>query len=231
MYRRGDPVRSIFVAGTDTGVGKTMIAGGLAAALRLKGHHVGVMKPVACGSLEDSKFLKACSGVRDSLGLITPIHLEHALSPNVAARMEKKKINMKRMKGAFRELSRKGYDYLVVEGCGGLLVPLTDGLFVIDLIPMMKAEAVLVSRSGLGAINHSLLSLEAFRKRGIEPLGLIFNRLSGGPMNVPERTNPSVVTKIGRTRSLGVFPYMKEDCRVDCVGKAFLKHIDLDRIV
>lgn len=223
-------MKTIFVAGTDTGVGKTMIAGALAAALRLRGHEVGVMKPVACGSLKDSEFLKACANVRDPLSLITPVHLKQPLSPNVAAKIEKRPIGIKKIEAAFKQLSRR-YQVLVVEGCGGLLVPITERFFVIDLISMMKAETVLVSRSGLGAINHSLLSLEALRRRRIEPLGVVFNRLSGGPMSLPERTNPEVVAKIGRTRPLGVFPFMKGGCRVDCVGKAFLKHIELGPIV
>ncbi len=224
-------MKTIFIAGTDTGVGKTIVAGGLAAGLRLQGYKVGVMKPVACGSLEDSIFLKDCSGAGDRLGQITPIYLKHPFSPNVAARMEKKKISVKRVKEAFRMLSAKGYDFLVIEGCGGLLVPIRAGFFVMDLILMLKAEVVLVSRAGLGAINHSLLSLEALRMRRIEPLGVVFNRVSGGPMSVPEKTNPGVVSKIGRIRVLGIFPHMREVCRVDSVGKAFLKHIDLKKIV
>ena len=231
-------MKTIFVAGTDTGVGKTVVAGGLAAALKVKGYKVGVMKPVACGSFEDSKFLKACAGSKDSLDLITPVYLKNPLSPNVAAKIEKKKIDVRKIAQAAYRLGTKKYDYLVVEGCGGLLVPIVNpsassgqGFFVVDLIPMLNAKAVIVSRSGLGAINHSLLSLEALRKRHIQPLGIIFNRLSGGPMSVPEKTNPGVLAETGHTRTLGTFPYMKMDCAANCLGKAFLKHIDLSKLV
>ena len=224
-------MKTIFVAGTDTGVGKTVVAGALAAALKLSGYKVGVMKPIACGSLEDTDFLKRCAASRDSVRDVTPVYFKHPLSPNVAAKVERKKIDLKKISGAFEKLKRKGYDFLIVEGCGGLLVPVLRDFFVVDLIPMLRAETVLVSRSGLGAINHSLLSLEALRKRRIEPLGIVFNRLSGGAASVPERTNPAVVAETGRTRSLGVFPYIKTDCESGCLGKAFLKNIDLDRIV
>jgi len=122
---------------------------------------------------------------------------------------------------------RKKYEVIVIEGCGGLLVPITNDFFVIDLIKRMKAEMVLVSRAGLGAINHSLLSIEALRKRKIKPLGVIYNRLSGGPFSVPEETNPKVISKLSGVPSLGVFPHTKLDCQTDCLGKAFLKHIDL----
>ena len=202
----------------------------MAAALRLKGHKVGVMKPVACGSWEDSRFLRRSAGVRDDLNLITPVYLKHPLSPNVAARLEKKKIDIHAVDRAFAILKKK-YDTLVIEGCGGLLVPITKGFFVIDLVRRFKARCVLVSRSGLGAINHSLLSLEALNARKIRPLGIIFNRLSGGALDDAEKTNPSVISEISGVPPLGLFPYMKSGCPADCGRKAFLKHIDLKKIV
>ena len=226
-------MKVIFVAGTDTGVGKTIVAGAMAAALRLKGHRAGVMKPVACGSLEDSNYLQQHAQVDDPLKLITPIYLKEPLSPNVAARFEKKKIDLKKIDAAFSILKKK-YEILIVEGCGGLLVPVLEGpkpFYVVDLILRMKAKCVLVSRSGLGAINHSLLSIEALRARKIEPLGVIYNRLAGGPLGEAERTNPGVISKISKVRSLGTFPYMKMGCEADCTGKAFLKHIDFEKIV
>ena len=223
-------VKTIFVAGTDTGVGKSVAAGALAAALRQKGHHVGVMKPIACGSLEDSHFLQQCSGTNDPLELVTPIYLKRPLSPNVAAAVEKKKIELSRIFKAHAALQKK-YEILVVEGCGGLLVPVVKEFFVVDLIQKLGGRCVLVSRSGLGAINHTLRSLEALQKRGIRPLGVIFNRLSGGPLTEAEKTNPQVIEKIAHVPSLGMFPFMKMSCETGCLGKAFLKHIDLKKIV
>lgn len=222
-------MKKIFIAGTDTACGKTIVAGALASALKLKGYRVGVMKPVACGGREDVRFLKACAEADDSIELVNPVLLSHPFSPNVAAAIEKKKIDLKLITKALCIFCKK-YDYLVIEGCGGLLVPVTDNFFVIDLIPMMKARVVLVSRSGLGAINHSLLSIEALRRRNMEPLGLIFNRLTGGPLSIPEKTNPEVVSKISKVPSLGIFPFMKT-CTTRCAGKAFLKHIDLKKIL
>ena len=222
-------MRSIFIAGTDTGVGKTIVAGALASALRIRRLKVGVMKPISCGSREDAKFLMACAGIKEPLDLVNPIFLKHPLSPNVAAKIEKKVIDLKKITKALN-IFKKKYDYLVIEGCGGLLVPVTDKFLVIDLIPLIKAEIVLVSRAGLGAINHSLLSLEALRRRWLEPIGVIFNRLNGGDLSIPEKTNSEVISRIGKTRSLGIFPYLKS-CHVNCVGKAALKHIDLEKIL
>ncbi|MBI4432279.1 MAG: dethiobiotin synthase [Candidatus Omnitrophica bacterium] len=223
-------MKSLFIAGTDTGVGKTVVAGAMAAALRLKGVRVGVMKPVSCGGLEDVWFLKKCAGVDDPLELLNPIALKSPLSPNVAARIEKTKIEPQKIKKA-HDILKKKYEALVIEGCGGLLVPIQDDLLVVDLIPMLKADALLVSRSGLGAINHSLLSIEALRRRKIKLLGVIFNRLSGGELSIPEKTNPQVVAEIGGIESWGTFPFMKRGCEADCLGKAALKHIALKKIL
>ena len=222
-------MKSIFIAGTDTGVGKTIVAGALASALKLRGIRVGVMKPISCGSRGDVEFLVKCAGIAELLDLVNPIHLKHPLSPNVAAVIEKNKIDLRKITLAL-DIFKKKYDTLVIEGCGGLLVPVTDEFFVINLIPLMKAETVLVSRAGLGAINHSLLSLEALKARKIKPLGIIFNRLSGGPLSIPEQTNPKVISQIAKIPSLGVFPYMRS-CSANCTGKAFLKHIDLGKIL
>ena len=222
-------MKRIFIAGTDTACGKTMVTGALASALRLKGFKVGVMKPISCGGREDARFLALCAGVKDSMDLINPIYLKEPLSPNVAAKIERKKIDLKKIDAALKLFSKK-YEYLIVEGCGGLLVPVTEGFFVIDLIPRMKAETILVSRAGLGAINHSLLSIEALNLWRIKLKGVIFNRLSGGPLSVPEKTNPEVVSRISGVPSLGVFPFMKS-CNDHCAGKAFLKHVDLRKIL
>lgn len=222
-------MKTIFIAGTDTGVGKTIVAGALASALKLKGFRVGVMKPVSCGTREDAHFLLRSAQAQAPLDWVNPIFLKHALSPNVASKIERKTIPVRKIMSAFKRL-RKKVDYLIVEGCGGLLVPLRDDFFVVDLIPLFDAQTILVSRSGLGAINHSLLSLEALRVRKILPLGVIFNRLNSGPLLIPEETNPSVVSKISNIPSLGVFPFIRQ-CGERCLGKAFLKHIDFKKIL
>ncbi len=225
-------MKSIFIAGTDTGVGKTIVAGAMAQALRLEGFRVGVMKPISCGGLEDAHFLIRCAQSKDAISLVNPIAFKAPLSPNIAAKLEGKKIDLKKIDHAFRVFKKKNYDYLVIEGCGGLLVPIRDDFFVIDLIHRLDAETILVSRSGLGAINHSLLSLEALKKRGLKPLGIVFNRLGGGTLSRPEETNPVVISKISGVPSLGLFPYFKNlDCRTDCLGKAFLKNIDFKKIL
>ena len=223
-------MKRFFIAGTDTGVGKTLVAAAFAAVLRSRGLKVAVMKPISCGGLEDARLLKRCAECPEPMARINPIALKHPLSPNVAATIERKKIDLKKIDQAVAFFSKK-YDALVIEGCGGLLVPVVPGFFVVDLVRRMRAECILVSRSGLGAINHSLLSLEALSQRGIRPLGIVLNRLAGGPLSIPERTNPEVIARFGRVPVLGVFPFLKNCGRVHCLGRAFVKHIDLKKLL
>ncbi len=206
------------------------MAGALAAALRIKKFKVGVMKPISCGGREDAEFLKNCAGVSDSLDWINPICLKEPLSPNVAAKIEKKTIDLWLIDQVFSKFKAR-YQYLVVEGCGGLLVPINDKFLMVDMIARMKARPVLVSRSGLGAINHCLLSIEALKKRGIKPKGMIFNRQSAGAVTVPDKTNPRVVSEFSGIPSLGLLPFLNVKAKPDVLGKEFLKHIDLKKIL
>ncbi len=222
-------MKRIFIAGTDTGVGKTVVAGALVAALLQKGLKVGVMKPISCGGRQDVDFLIKCSGVFEDPDLVNPIVFRHALSPNVAASLERKKIDLKKISLALKILEKK-YEVIVIEGCGGLLVPIAGDLFVVDLISSMKARAVLVSRSGLGAINHSLLSLEALKRRRVKVLGVVFNRLNAGPLGLAESSNPGVVSRLSGVNFLGMFPSIKTR-RPLLLGQAFLKNIDLKKIL
>lgn len=219
----------LFIAGTDTGVGKTVVAGALVSALVSKGVKVGVMKPVSCGGREDCEFLLECARLKEDFELVNPVALKHPLSPNVSAAIEKKKIDPNLIRAAFRQLEAK-YDVIVIEGCGGLLVPITPNFFVIDLIDLLWARVLLVSRAGLGAINHSLLSLEALKTRGIKPLGVILNRSEPGRPGLAEATNPKVISRFGGVPSLGVFPHLKTR-EPRALGRAFLKHIDLKKIL
>ena len=227
--------KTIFIAGTDTGVGKTLIAGALAAAIRARGRDVGVMKPVSCGSRQDARFLIEMSACGDPLKVVNPIHFRRPLSPNMAAKIEKKRADWRQADHAFGILSKK-HEYLIIEGCGGLLVPITDSILTIDLIRRFRvgnrhACSLLVSRSGLGAINHALLSLEALRSRRIEPAGVIFNRLKGGTPSVPERTNPGVIERLSGVRSLGVFPHIGGTRNARRLGRIFAEHIDLEKLL
>ncbi|HUJ78951.1 MAG TPA: dethiobiotin synthase [Nitrospiria bacterium] len=176
----------MFISGTDTGVGKTMVTAALAAWLRAGGYDVGVMKPVHTGCRSgrdprtaghappDTALLLRAAGTRDPIGLVTPYRLRRPLSPLAAARAEGRSINLRRLRAAYRALSRR-HRIVLVEGIGGLLVPLTASSTVADLIAAWRLPLILVARAGLGTLNHTLLSIEAARRRGITIGGIVLN--------------------------------------------------------
>ncbi len=199
-------MNGIFVTGTDTGVGKTVVAGALAAYLRRQGVRVGVMKPIASGSFNDTLFLKKCAGVEEALNQITPIFLRAPLAPYVAAQIEKKKISFQLIQKRFAALKKK-YDFLIVEGVGGLLVPITARKTGVDLIQLTQFPALVVSRLGLGTLNHTLLTLSELRKNKIKIKGVLFNAMAKQSQGLAEKTNPHTVAKLGKVSVWNAFPF------------------------
>ncbi|MCB4756577.1 MAG: dethiobiotin synthase [Elusimicrobia bacterium] len=196
----------VFVTGTDTDCGKTLIAGGIARSLLRKGMNVGVMKPVATWGdpcrepgvrtkwvSEDALHLRQCAATSDSLDLINPICFKAAMAPWPAARMEKKSIDVNRVLSAYRELCRR-HDFVVVEGVGGLMVPIKRDFFVADLIERMHLPVVVVANPNLGTLNHTLLTISMLKSRGLPLAGVIINNYVGKTR--AEKSNPSVLRRI-----------------------------------
>jgi dethiobiotin synthetase len=205
--------KGLFITGTDTGVGKTLVGAGLVASLRNSGMDIGVMKPIETGfSLRssDAVFLKKMAGVNDSLDSICPYRLKHPLAPYTAAKIEKVSIRFERIARAYGRLLLN-HRALFVEGAGGLLVPIT----------------------GLGTINHTLLSVEVARQRGIEVAGVIFNH-SASRRGLAERTNPSVMKSFLDVPMLGEIPYApflrKRSPDGEKISKWVETHVDMRRI-
>lgn len=196
----------IFITGTDTEIGKTAITAGLAAFLKNKNHDVGVMKPISAGGREDALLLQKAANVNDSLDHINPICLRDPLSPNVAANRENKTLDLDLIYSTYQTLSQQ-HDIMLVEGVGGLLVPLTDNFLVSDLAVSLKLPLIIVARAALGTINHTLLTIEAAQKRNVSILGIIYNTLSPGPPDLAAQTSPEVVTRISGIPSLGTMPF------------------------
>lgn len=208
--------KGIFITGTDTGVGKTLLSGALASALRGRGMNVGVMKPVesgckrSTGSLipADALFLKELSGSNDDIDLINPYRLEHPLAPATAAEMEGVKIELKKIEEAYDRME-KNHDLMLVEGAGGLLVPLGDALLVTDLIKFLRLPALVIARSSLGTINHTLLTLKTAETSGIEVSGVIINHVTPH-IGLAEETCLSSIQKFTSIPILGVFPFVED---------------------
>lgn len=160
------PVRNVFVTGTGTGVGKTFISAILAEAL-----HADYWKPVQAGydTVTDSEWVKSLLSNTDSIIHPETYKLKLGASPHIAARQENLRINLSDF------LLPQSSNGIVIEGAGGLMVPLNEQEFVADLITMLKVPVILVSRNMLGSINHSLLTAMACKQLGIRVLGWIFN--------------------------------------------------------
>jgi dethiobiotin synthetase len=192
-------MNGVFVTGTDTGVGKTMVAAGLLGALRQAGSDAVPMKPVQTGCSRrhgvwvapDLEFsLKAAGmtpGAKD-LARMAPYCFRPACSPHLAARRGGQRISLSRIRGAFQEL-QSAHDFVVVEGAGGVLVPLDDRRTMIDLMITLGIPVVLVARPGLGTINHTLLSIRALRLAGLDILAVVINHASPGRPGWIERDN------------------------------------------
>lgn len=196
-------MKSFFITGTDTGVGKTIIAGALAAAFREKGIDVGVMKPVASGGWDDARFLIKSAGVEDNIFLVNPYCLATPVAPAVAAEIEKLKIDIRRIKAAYEELSRR-HEMLIVEGVGGLLVPIYKKYLVTDLIKDLDLPIIIVAKPGLGTINHTLLTISQARRSRIKVLGVIINNYNAATAGIAEKTAPEVIEKVGNVPILGI---------------------------
>ena len=204
----------IFITGTDTGVGKTYVAAGFAAALRKRGKHPGVMKPVETGCRiragklvpKDALRLMQASGVRDALGLVNPYRFRTSLAPFVAAEIEGGTIEPQKIIQAYRTLSRR-HDFMIVEGAGGIMVPLSEKYLYRDLAREMNLPVVIVARPGLGTINHTLLTITALREQGVSIAGVVFNYTQDQHIGLAEETNPVIINTLAGINILGTVPY------------------------
>jgi dethiobiotin synthetase len=205
----------IFISGTDTGVGKTVVTAGLALALRRKGVNAVVMKPVETGCPvkrgrlvpSDAMFHLAMLGINEPLELICPVRLRHPLAPITAAGIEGVTINISQIVAAYENLASR-YDLVLVEGAGGLTTPIADGCLFSDLAAEFGLAMLLVAGLRLGVINHTLLSLDHARNRCIDTLGIVFNRLLPGRPDAAARTSPDAIARFTKVPALGTFPHL-----------------------
>jgi dethiobiotin synthetase len=228
--------KGFFVTGTDTGVGKTVIA---AALIRAAGH-LGVkacgMKPVETGCARegnvmlpsDGMFLKEISRMDESASHITPCCFEHPLAPMVSAEMEGITVDLNRIRVAFDKLGRT-YQAIIVEGAGGLLVPVNKDYFILDLAREMGLPLVVVARPGLGTINHTLLTVNYALKEGLEVAGIIINHTYQSEGSMAEKTNPNAIEQLSPVPLIGIFPYL-DDMSGEAFEKTVLKNLNMEII-
>jgi dethiobiotin synthetase len=191
-------LRGLFVTGTDTGVGKTVLAAALAAALRADGLDVAAFKPAVTGLDEpepdrppDHELLAASAG--RPAAEVAPHRFGPAVSPHLAAELAGTALDPAALVAAARGLRA---DVVVVEGVGGLLVPLTLGYTIRDLAVDLGWPVVIAARPGLGTINHSLLTVEAARAAGLDVRAVVLTPWPGQP-SVMQRSNADAIARLG----------------------------------
>lgn len=208
--------KGIFITGTDTGVGKTVVAGALAMGLKKTGFSVGVMKPVETGCKKvgkrlvpsDAIFLKEATGVQDNLDIINPYRFEKPLAPAVASELEGIRIDITQILKTYNIL-RKRYDIIIVEGAGGILVPVYKDYLFLDLIRDLRLPVLIVARPWLGTINHTLLTIRCAQEYGIPVIGFILNYTKDLKQDPSEKTNPLVIKRLSNVPLIGIFPFIR----------------------
>jgi len=183
----------IAVVGTGTGVGKTVITAGLTRLLREAGYDARAIKPAQTGHPPDDDAAFVAAACADPEAASCPRYLEPALAPRVAAEVADESLSYETIRAACeREIDATAVP--IVEGIGGLRVPLAGDHEVIDLVSDLEAAAVVVTRSGLGTLNHTALSIDALEARGIDVVGIVCNEYAGE--TVAERTNPAELERM-----------------------------------
>lgn len=235
--------KGIFITGTDTGVGKTVVAGALAIALKSMGYRVGVMKPIETGCKKESRggvtppllipsdaiFLKDSAGMKDDLSLINPYRFEKPLSPAVAADLEGVKIEKSLIFKAYKTL-KKRYEIMIIEGAGGILVPVYKDYLFLDLIRDMGIPILVIARAGLGTINHTLLTVRCAQDYGIQIIGFIMNHTRSEKPDLSEETNPLVIKRLSGVPFLGILPFISGLNHIK-LARIALKEINIGKIL
>jgi dethiobiotin synthetase len=228
---RGLMARGVFVIGTDTGTGKTTISVALVRAFTARGRRVAVMKPCETGDGDDAARLAAATGRPLDMKLVNPYRFPLPAAPEIAARRASARIELGVLQTAYDTLVRDA-QITLVEGAGGLLVPLSGGVTIADLAQRFDLPVLLVARTQLGTINHSLLSAEVARRRGLRVLGVVFSRVKRtvGP---EEKETVSAIVRFGELLSFGVLPWLPAGVRADGAKLAAQaeRHLAIDRLL
>ena len=203
----------LFFTGTDTGVGKTFVTAAVTRILRRQGHRVVVCKPVATGASwkdgrwisDDTVALAKAAGVTGDLSRVTPWTFTDPVAPPVAAKRAGVELTLDQIIRAVQD-RREPEKAILIEGVGGLLCPLTEKETVADLVEALHLPLVVVARRSLGTLNHTLLTLEVARTRGLPVVGVVINE-TVLPQTLAEETNLVELQKRMQVPLLAIVPF------------------------
>jgi dethiobiotin synthetase len=225
---------AIFITGTDTGVGKTFFTCALAALLRADGYSVGVMKPAETGCEvkdgqlypDDAWCLKEASGCAEPIERICPYRLPEPLAPSIAAERAGVKIDIDHLLDICRDIGAR-HDISLVEGAGGLMVPLVGDYTYADFAQVAKLPIIVVAANRLGAINHLLLTLEHASCKGLDVIGYVLNHV-GAETSIAVETNREVLAGMTGVACLGEIQFAWDaNARAEILSELDLRPIDL----
>jgi dethiobiotin synthetase len=207
----------VFLTGTDTGVGKTAVTAALTRCLRRRGLSTGVMKPVETGVSSDAPEqsdgyrLAAAAAMQKDMELVAPVRFQRPVAPLAAARDSSQAIDRALIVRSYRSIARR-HDMTLVEGVGGLLVPIGEGWDVRELIVELKLAVIVVGRTALGGINHARLTMEALHSRRLNVIALVLNQpepISSTLERQKTRTTCRLLRDLLAEPVLGPLPYVE----------------------
>ena len=227
-------LKSLFIAGTDTDVGKTYITAGLAVTIRKMGINVGVMKPFAAGTSqkkgyksEDIEILSRAAQACDPENLVNPQFFPIPASPYTAWKNLKIKPKIPIILSSFKKLT-KLHDMLLVEGMGGVMTPILKDYYVTNLIKEMKIPTIIVTRSKVGTVNHTIMTVKMCEKYKISVKGIIINNFDSDGYKIKELTRD--LKNLTGVPILGSIPFI-EDMSDSSMYKIFKKNLNMKLIL
>ncbi|HXV65860.1 MAG TPA: dethiobiotin synthase [Nitrosopumilaceae archaeon] len=206
-------MKSYFITGTDTDVGKTFVTAGLASSMKKMGINIGIMKPFAAGTIDnngyksnDVNLLSEAAQITDEEQLVNPYFFPIQASPFTAMQNLSVSIDVEIVLNNFKKLAGL-HDALLVEGIGGIMTPILKNYFVTNLIKEMNLETIVVTSSRIGTINHTIMTIKMCQEFGINIRGIIINNvnLTGYPVNELKRD----IEELTGNSVLGSIPYSK----------------------
>jgi dethiobiotin synthetase len=212
------------VTGTDTGVGKTIVASAIAAALRRRGDRVGVLKPVETGVPEgtdppDAALLREAAGATQPIATACPFTFVEPLAPMIAAERAGTPIDLGVLDSAFARVTEEA-GVTIVEGAGGLLVPITRDTTYADLFARWRLGIVVVAANRLGALNHTALTVQAAESAGLHVHAVVLNTLAAVPPDLAAVTNGDALRRLMPARTVVTFPYLADPHHIPSLAGA-----------
>ena len=229
-------MNGIFITGTDTGVGKTVLTGLLARYLLTAGYSTITQKWIQTGCdtfpPDIAAHLELAPANEQPLEDICPYRFAFPASPHLAAANENTQIDAAKITDSFNKLAAQ-FDFVLVEGIGGILVPYNSQSLVVDIAADLALPLVIVAKNRLGAINHTLLTIEAAKARGMRILGIVFNESEKEESPLIAEDNPKIIADLTSETVLGVLPWSADKNALiksfEPVGEILLKQIERTR--